>query len=172
MPILRAVQEMEAEASGAGKAWWGVTIGQIAERMGKSVNEIGPQLNSLACNGYIAVASNTPTMGHPHRHSGITLLPKGRRALGEWPADKQLDSAAVQTAFSETITGPVVTVTGNNNVIGVSDSGDIKVGTGSARRSEDEPARKFWRWLKRILEAVTVFGAAVGVLGGTSLNPW
>ena len=87
LPILRAVQEMEAEESGAGKAWWGVYIGKIAERMGKSINEIGPQLDSLEYDGYVSVKSNTPTSGHPHRHMGVRLLPEGRKALGEWPAD-------------------------------------------------------------------------------------
>ncbi len=73
---------MEAEQSGAGKPWWGVSIGQIAERVGKSVNEIGPQLDSLADDGYVSVKCNTPTSGHPHRHMGVRLLPEGRKALG------------------------------------------------------------------------------------------
>lgn len=87
MPILRAVKEMEAKESDAGRPWWGVNIGQIAERMGKSTNEIGPQLDSLKYGGYISVQSNTPTSGHPNRHMGVRLLPEGRKALGEWPAD-------------------------------------------------------------------------------------
>ena len=94
MPILRVVQEMEAEQSGAGKAWWGVSVGQIAERMGKSVNEIGPQLDSLEYDGYVSVKSNTPTSGHPHRHMNVRLLPEGRKALGEWPADPMTALAA------------------------------------------------------------------------------
>ena len=87
MPILRAVQGMEAEESGAGKNLWGGSIKQVAERMGKSVNEIGPQVDSLECSEHISVRENPSTSGHPHNHMGIQLLPKGRKALGEWPAD-------------------------------------------------------------------------------------
>ena len=87
MPILRTLQEMEVEASSTGKGGSGATIGQIVERLGKDTNDVGPQLNSLESDGYVSVRGNTPTSGRPHRHSGIQLLPKGRRALGEWPAD-------------------------------------------------------------------------------------
>ena len=84
MPILRTLQEMETEEGGSGI---GPYIQQMAKRLGMDENEIGPQLDSLEYDGYISVASNTPTMGHAHRHFGIRLLPNGRRVLGEWPAD-------------------------------------------------------------------------------------
>ena len=87
MPILRTLQDMETEASGTGKGWWGVAIGQVAERLGMDVNEIGPQLDSLEYGEYVSVKSNTRTGGNPHRHMGIKLLPEGRKALNEWPAD-------------------------------------------------------------------------------------
>ena len=84
MPILRTLQEMETEEGGSGI---GPYIQQMAKRLRMDENEIGPQLDSLEYDGYISVASNTPTMGHAHRHFGIRLLPNGRRVLGEWPAD-------------------------------------------------------------------------------------
>ena len=31
---------------------------------------------------------------------------------------------------------------------------------------------RIWSWLKRILEAITVFGAVVAFLGGGSINPF
>ena len=87
MPILRTLQEMEAEASSTGKGWWGASISQMAERLGMDVNEIGPQLDSLEYSESVSVKSNTPTSGNPHRHIGIRLLPEGRKALNGWPAD-------------------------------------------------------------------------------------
>ena len=87
MPILRTLQEMETEESGTGKGWWGATIWQVAERLGLDINEVGPQLDSLEYDEFISVNSNIPTSGRPHEHMGIELLPEGRRALGEWPAD-------------------------------------------------------------------------------------
>ena len=87
MPILRTLQEMETEASGTGKGWWGVAIGQVAERLGMDVNEIGPQVDSLEYSEHISVQDNLRTSGHPYNHMGIRLLPEGRKALGEWPAD-------------------------------------------------------------------------------------
>lgn len=98
----------------------------------------------------------------------MSLVSELRAAL---PADEQLAPAVVQAAVSEVI-GPVVTVTGGHNVFNVGDSGDIKVSTGSDSQPEDEPTRTLWRWLKRILEAITVFGAAVSFVGGGSFNPF
>ena len=78
MPILRALQEMEAEASGAGKPWWGISIGQIAERMGKSINEIGPQLDSLEYDGYVSVKSK-------HTHQRPSQPAHGRQTATRGP---------------------------------------------------------------------------------------
>ena len=100
MPILRTLQEMEVEASSTSKGGWGATIGQIVERLGKDTNDVGPQLNSLESAGYVSVRGNTPTSGRPHQHSGIQLLPEGRRALGEWPADP---AAALASALARAL---------------------------------------------------------------------
>jgi len=84
MPILRVLQEMEDEAHGNGR---GTNIDELAKRLDMGANLIGPQLDSLQHGEFITVQGNRPTSGRPHRHFGITLLPEGRRALGEWPAD-------------------------------------------------------------------------------------
>ena len=33
------------------------------------------------------------------------------------------------------------------------------------------PMHGTWRWLKRVLEAITVIGAVVGFFGGSSIDP-
>lgn len=99
MPILRTLQEMEVEGISHRR---GVHIWQLATRLEMSEKVIGPQLDSLAHDGYISVANNTPTSGRPHRHMGVALLPEGRRALGEWPADPMMALAvALARALDE-----------------------------------------------------------------------
>lgn len=87
-------------------------------------------------------------------------------------AGQQLDSAAVGAAMSYVMTGSVVNVTGNNNVVTVGDSGDVNVTTAADGGTSTEPTARVWRWVKRILEAITAFGAAVGLVGGGSFNPF
>ena len=82
MPILRTLQELEDAGDGRGP-----DIDELAKRLDMNANQIGPQLNSLEHDECIGVRGNRPVSGRPHRHYGITLLPEGRRALGEWPAD-------------------------------------------------------------------------------------
>ena len=97
IPILRTLQRIEDEADGTAPA---ADIDGLAARLGVGVNQIGPQLNSLAHDEYIAVRGNRPTSGRPHRHFGITLLPEGRRALGEWPASPM---AALASALARAL---------------------------------------------------------------------
>ena len=84
MPILRTLQEMEEEEGGNA---WGTEIDELVERLGMDANQIGQQLDSLACDDYISVRDNAQTFGNPNAQHGIKLGPAGRRALGEWPAD-------------------------------------------------------------------------------------
>lgn len=88
------------------------------------------------------------------------------------PADEQLDPAAVQLADSEVSTGSVVNVTGDHNRITVGDSGDAQVCAGSDGRSTDKPMSGVWRWVKRIVEAITVIGSVAGTVGSSSFNPF
>ena len=88
------------------------------------------------------------------------------------PADKQLDPGAVQAAVSEAFTGSVVNVIGDGNTVTVGDSGDVQISAGSDGRSADKPMSGVWQWVKRVLEAITVFGAAVGFVGGGPFNPF
>ena len=78
----------------------------------------------------------------------------------------------MQAAASGLATGPVVTVTGDNNVVKVGDSGDVTVAAAADGGSSAEPTRPVWRWLKRVLEAVTGIGTVVAFLGGDSINPF
>lgn len=169
MLILRALQEMEAEEGASGI---GPHIGQLTERLGMSENEVGLQLNSLAYDRYIAVASNKPTMGRPYRHFGITLLPKGRRALGEWPADQHPDSTAGERVASEVTTGSVVHITGDHNQVALGAGRDVQQNTAPEGRLHGGPLRLVWRWAQRIVEAVTVIGSVVGFVGSGAFNPF
>ena len=92
----------------------------------------------------------------------ITLL---RSSLAD---NEDLAPSAVQAATSEVLSGSVVYVTGDHNRINVRDSGNITAANDGDTSSK--PSRRVWRWLKRILEAVTGIGTVVGVLWGGSGN--
>lgn len=86
--------------------------------------------------------------------------------------DNQFDPAVVQAAVSGLITGSVVNVTGDHNQVAVGAGGDIQQDAATEGRSKSGPMHRIWRWLKRILEAIAVFGAVVAFLGGGSINPF
>ena len=87
-------------------------------------------------------------------------------------ADGQLDPAAVQTTASGPTTGPVLTVTGDNNLISVGDSGDVNVSAAADGGSSAKPTRPVWRWLKQVLEVVTGIVTVVAFLGDCSASPF
>ena len=165
IPLLHPISEIEARAEQARM----VIRPSITARMLQAVNSSNESLatyddiyfgmSGLALGGVVTAVQSRM----------VGLVTKLRSSL---PADKHLDPAAVQTAFSETISGPVVIVPGDYNVIGVSDSGDVQVSVGSDGRSSNKPMSGVWSWMKRILEAITVFGAAVSFVGGSSFNPF
>lgn len=92
MPILRALQEMEVEEGGNP---FGADVSQIGERLGIDIADVGPQLDSLEHDEFISVEGRDVTSCRPFRHIGVKLLPEGRRALGEWPADPMETLASV-----------------------------------------------------------------------------
>ncbi|MYA85229.1 MAG: hypothetical protein F4Y12_06550 [Acidimicrobiaceae bacterium] len=91
MPILRTLQEMEVEQGGNP---FGADVSQIEERLGIDIAEVGPQLDSLEHDEFISVEGRDGASYRPFRQIGVKLLPKGRRALGEWPADPMETLAA------------------------------------------------------------------------------
>ena len=98
----------------------------------------------------------------------VGLVAQLRESLS---ADQQLDSAAVGAAVSKVITGSMVNVTGDNNLVTVGDGGHVSISAGSDDGSPAEPKRRIWRWLKRILEAVTAIGTVVSVSWGGAGSP-
>lgn len=88
------------------------------------------------------------------------------------PADERPDSAAGTPVASEVATGSVVNITGDHNQIAMGTGRDVQQRAALGGRSNGGPMHRIWRWVKRILEAVTVFGAAVGFVGGGSFNPF
>ena len=86
-------------------------------------------------------------------------------------SDKQLDPSAAEVADSGIATGPTVNIVGSHNEVTVGDGGDVSVGAVSNDGSSSEPKGKIWRWLKRILEAVTTIGTVVSVLWGGAGSP-
>ena len=91
---------------------------------------------------------------------------------GSLPADQQPDSTAGKPAASEVATRSVVHITGDHAQVAVGAGGDIQQDAATEGRSKDGLRHRIWRWLKRILEAVTVIGAVVAFLGGGSINPF
>ena len=87
------------------------------------------------------------------------------------PADQQPDSTSGKPVASEVPTSSVVNITGNHNQVAMGAGGDVQQGATSEGRSDSGPIHWSWRWLKRILEAVTGIGTAVGILWGGSGNP-
>ena len=87
------------------------------------------------------------------------------------PDGAPLDSATVKAAVSETIAAPIVNIVGDHNEVTVGDGGDVSVSAVSNDGSSSEPKGKIWRWLKRILEAVTTIGTVVSVLWGGAGSP-
>ena len=87
------------------------------------------------------------------------------------PDGAPLDSATVQAAVSETITAPMVNITGDYNVVATGESGDVTVSAVSNGGSSSEPKHRVSRWLKRILEAIVAIGTVVGVLWGGAGSP-
>ena len=87
------------------------------------------------------------------------------------PDGAPLDSATVNAAVSETITAPMVNITGDYNEVTLGDSGDVKVSAVSSGSSSSEPKHRVSRWLKRILEAIVAIGTVVGVLWGGAGSP-
>lgn len=101
MPILRALQEMEVEEGGNP---FGADVSQIDERLGIDIAEVGPQLDSLEHEEFISVEGRDVTSYRPFHHIGVKLLPEGRRALGEWPADpKEAQASALAWRLEEAI---------------------------------------------------------------------
>lgn len=87
------------------------------------------------------------------------------------PDDAQQGQASVQAALSEAIAAPTVNIQGSHNALIMGDGSAAGVGAVVEVGSPAEPKRKTWRWLKRVLEAVTGVGTVVAFLGGGSINP-
>ena len=92
-------------------------------------------------------------------------------AAGVPPADQQPDSTAGKPVTLEVPTSSVVNITGNHNQVAMGAGGDVQQDATPEGRSDSGPMHRSWRWLKRILEAVTAVGTVVGILWGGSGNP-
>ncbi|MXZ53066.1 MAG: hypothetical protein F4Z34_07775 [Acidimicrobiaceae bacterium] len=94
----------------------------------------------------------------------VTLL---RRSI---PSDAQPDQVSVKAAVLEAVTAPTVNILGSNNALVVGDGSTARVSALDGDTSL-KPSRKVWRWLKRILEAVTGIGTVMGILWDGSGSP-
>ena len=165
IPVLNSISEIAERATGG-------TVAVRPSNVVRILNAVNSSNEALTRFDDIYFGITGPAFGTVVavvRSRIVKLVAQLRESLC---AGQQLDSAAVGAAVSEAITGSVVNITGDHNQVAVGAGGDIQQAAVTEGRSKGGPLHRIWRWLKRILEAVTVFGAVVAFLGGGSINPF
>lgn len=82
-PALLTIRELQAESS-YGRIDCGT---DIADKLNRTMSEVGPQLRALRDDGYIIIGQEAPSGGDPFGLFAIRLAPRGLRILGDGPSE-------------------------------------------------------------------------------------
>ena len=84
-PTLKLIRDHENDDDSDGA----YSTHELAEDLGiEDLSVVGRQLQSLQHDGYIQMADFRAGGGNRYTYAYFELLPRGRRAVGEWPSDR------------------------------------------------------------------------------------